>query len=279
MRARFGGPLVRAGAVKFFVDGVVETHTGYLAEPVRGSAGRTAAQPVWPPELLVEASAAPPRRPGSSCTTTPSATPPLSLAVDAIEAARGRAGAGRARPRHAPAGRRPEGLRAHGGRRSRRGPAAVLVHQGSRLRRAPCAGSSARAPTTCTRCAACWTPASRWRRRATTRSRRLRIRCSPSSAASCAATRSPAWTRSSGPRRLSTSRPWSRPSPSPARARTSWSTRRGRSEPGKSADLVVLSEDLLGLPAGAHQRGRGGADAVPRPPRVRRRPVRRPRAD
>ena len=35
MRARFTGPLVRAAGVKLFVDGVLETHTGYLARTVR----------------------------------------------------------------------------------------------------------------------------------------------------------------------------------------------------------------------------------------------------
>ena len=52
----------------------------------------------------------------------------------------------------------------------------------------------------------------------------------------------------------------------------------GSLEPGKSADLVVLREDLFAVAGRAHQRGRGGADAVPRPSDVRLRPVRRPRS-
>ncbi len=56
-RARFAGPLVRAAAVKLFTDGVIESHTGYLAEPYADRPGFCSA-PVWAPERLVEASVA-----------------------------------------------------------------------------------------------------------------------------------------------------------------------------------------------------------------------------
>jgi predicted amidohydrolase YtcJ len=92
MRARFGGPLVRAGAVKFFVDGVVETHTGYLAEPYEDRPGYCG-EPVWPPELLVEASRAAAAA-GFQLHYHVIGDAALTLAVDAIEAARKDAGSG-----------------------------------------------------------------------------------------------------------------------------------------------------------------------------------------
>ncbi len=92
MRARFGGPLVRAGAIKFFVDGVVETHTGYLAEPYVDRPGYRG-EPVWPPELLVEASCAAAAA-GFQLHYHVIGDAALSLAVDAIEAARRDSGPG-----------------------------------------------------------------------------------------------------------------------------------------------------------------------------------------
>lgn len=56
-RARCAGPLVRAAAVKLFTDGVIESHTGYLAESYADRPGFCSA-PVWAPERLVEASVA-----------------------------------------------------------------------------------------------------------------------------------------------------------------------------------------------------------------------------
>ena len=58
MRARFTGPLVRAAAVKLFVDGVArDAHGAIWRSPTR--TGRaSAATPIWPPERLIEASAA-----------------------------------------------------------------------------------------------------------------------------------------------------------------------------------------------------------------------------
>ena len=53
-RARFAGPLVRVATVKLFVDGVLEAHTGYLAEPYADRPGFRGA-PIWSPERLVEA--------------------------------------------------------------------------------------------------------------------------------------------------------------------------------------------------------------------------------
>ena len=55
VRARFAGPLVQAATAKFFVDGVIETHTAYLAEPYDDRPGFRG-RPVWPPESLIEAS-------------------------------------------------------------------------------------------------------------------------------------------------------------------------------------------------------------------------------
>ena len=46
-----------AAAVKLFTDGVIESHTGYLAEPYADRPGFCSA-PVWAPERLVEASVA-----------------------------------------------------------------------------------------------------------------------------------------------------------------------------------------------------------------------------
>ena len=56
-RARFAGPLLRAGAIKLFADGVIESHTGYLAEPYADRPGFRG-DPIWEPDRLVAASAA-----------------------------------------------------------------------------------------------------------------------------------------------------------------------------------------------------------------------------
>jgi predicted amidohydrolase YtcJ len=57
VRRRFDGPLVRAATVKFMVDGVLETHTGLLKEPYDDRPGFTG-EPIWAPERLIAASAA-----------------------------------------------------------------------------------------------------------------------------------------------------------------------------------------------------------------------------
>ena len=56
-RARHTDMLLRAGAVKLFADGVIESHTGYLAEPYADRPGFRGA-PIWEPERLVTASVA-----------------------------------------------------------------------------------------------------------------------------------------------------------------------------------------------------------------------------
>ncbi len=92
MRARFKGPLVRAAAVKLFVDGVIETHTGYLAEPYADRPGFRGA-PVWRPERLIEASSAAAAA-GFQLHYHAIGDAAVSLAVDAVAAARRGSGAG-----------------------------------------------------------------------------------------------------------------------------------------------------------------------------------------
>jgi predicted amidohydrolase YtcJ len=86
VRARFDGPLVRAATAKFFVDGVIETHTAYLAEPYDDRPGFRG-DPVWPPELLIEASRAAAEA-GFQLHYHVIGDAALSLAIDAVEAAR-----------------------------------------------------------------------------------------------------------------------------------------------------------------------------------------------
>jgi hypothetical protein len=57
VRARFTGPLIRADTVKLFVDGVIETHTGYLVKPYADRPGFRG-EPIWPADRLAAASAA-----------------------------------------------------------------------------------------------------------------------------------------------------------------------------------------------------------------------------
>jgi predicted amidohydrolase YtcJ len=86
-RARFDGQLVRAVTAKFMVDGVIETHTGYLSEPYADQPGFRG-EPVWPPEFLVEASCAFAAA-GFQLHYHVIGDAALSLALDAVEAARG----------------------------------------------------------------------------------------------------------------------------------------------------------------------------------------------
>jgi predicted amidohydrolase YtcJ len=92
VRTRCDGPLARAATAKFFVDGVIETHTAYLAEPYEDRPGFRG-DPVWPPELLVEASRAAAAA-GFQLHYHVIGDAALTLAVDAIEAAREEAGTG-----------------------------------------------------------------------------------------------------------------------------------------------------------------------------------------
>ncbi|HTX69936.1 MAG TPA: amidohydrolase [Thermoleophilia bacterium] len=56
-RSRHSGPLVRAGCAKFFADGVVEGHTAYLHDEYADRPGYRG-EPIWPADHLAEASAA-----------------------------------------------------------------------------------------------------------------------------------------------------------------------------------------------------------------------------
>jgi predicted amidohydrolase YtcJ len=86
VRARFTGPLVRAATVKLFIDGVIETHTGYLAEPYADRPG-FCGTPIWPPERLIEASSAAAAA-GFQLHYHAIGDAAVSLALDAIAAAR-----------------------------------------------------------------------------------------------------------------------------------------------------------------------------------------------
>ena len=91
VRARFSGPLVRATTVKFFIDGVLETHTGYLAEPYVDRPGFRSAS-IWPAERLIEASSAAAAA-GFQLHYHAIGDAAVSLALDAIAAARQAGGA------------------------------------------------------------------------------------------------------------------------------------------------------------------------------------------
>jgi predicted amidohydrolase YtcJ len=91
VRARFDGPLARAETAKFFVDGVIETHTAYLSEPYDDRPGFRG-DPVWPPDLLIEASRVVAAA-GFQLHYHVIGDAALSLALDAIEGARSGGGA------------------------------------------------------------------------------------------------------------------------------------------------------------------------------------------
>jgi hypothetical protein len=92
MRARFTGPLVRVAGVKLFVDGVIETHTACLAEPYADRPDFRGV-PIWEPVRLVEASVAAAAA-GFQLHYHTIGEAAVSLAVDAIAAARGGDGEG-----------------------------------------------------------------------------------------------------------------------------------------------------------------------------------------
>jgi predicted amidohydrolase YtcJ len=92
VRTRLSGPLTRVETAKFFVDGVLETHTGWLKEPYTDQPGSTGT-PIWEPERLVRASVAAARA-GFQLHYHTIGDAAVSLALDAISAARdGRPGA------------------------------------------------------------------------------------------------------------------------------------------------------------------------------------------
>jgi len=91
-RARHTGPLVRTAAVKLFVDGVIESHTAHLAEPYADRPGDRG-PPVWAPERLLEASVAAARA-GFQLHYHAIGDAAVSLSLDAIAAARGAGAAG-----------------------------------------------------------------------------------------------------------------------------------------------------------------------------------------
>ncbi len=91
-RARHTGPLVRTAAVKLFVDGVIESHTARLALPYADSPGECGPL-VWAPDRLVEASRAAARA-GFQLHYHAIGDAAVSLSLDAITAARGAAVAG-----------------------------------------------------------------------------------------------------------------------------------------------------------------------------------------
>jgi len=86
-RARHAGPLVRTAAVKLFVDGVIESHTAHLSRPYADRPGDRGPL-VWAPERLVEASVAAARA-GFQLHYHAIGDAAVSLSLDAIAAARG----------------------------------------------------------------------------------------------------------------------------------------------------------------------------------------------
>jgi predicted amidohydrolase YtcJ len=86
VRERFDGPLARAATAKFFVDGVIETHTAFLKEPYADRPDYRG-EPVWPPELLIEASRLAAEA-GFQLHYHAIGDAAVSVAVDAVEAAR-----------------------------------------------------------------------------------------------------------------------------------------------------------------------------------------------
>ena len=89
-RARCAGPLLRAAAVKLFVDGVIESHTGYLKEPYADRPGYRG-EPVWAPARLIEASVAA-AAVGFQLHYHAIGDAAVSLALDAVAAARRQSG-------------------------------------------------------------------------------------------------------------------------------------------------------------------------------------------
>jgi len=86
-RARHTGALVRSAAVKLFVDGVIESHTAHLAHPYADRPGDRGPL-VWAPERLIEASVAAARA-GFQLHYHAIGDAAVALSLDAIAAARG----------------------------------------------------------------------------------------------------------------------------------------------------------------------------------------------
>jgi len=91
-RDRIAGPLLQARTAKFFADGVFEGHSGYLSEPYSDRPGYTGA-PVWQPEKLCAAATAAAQA-GLQLHFHAIGDAAVTLALDAIEAARRGAGNG-----------------------------------------------------------------------------------------------------------------------------------------------------------------------------------------
>lgn len=85
-RARDAGPLVRTAAVKLFVDGVLEAHTGLVSEPYADRPGFRG-EPIWEPEALVDVSVCAARA-GFQLHYHSIGDAAVSLALDAVAAAR-----------------------------------------------------------------------------------------------------------------------------------------------------------------------------------------------
>jgi predicted amidohydrolase YtcJ len=94
-RTGHAGPLVRVGAVKLFADGVVEGHTGFLARPYDDRPGYCG-EPMWEPEKLAEASVAAAEA-GFQLHYHAIGDAAIALSLDAIAAARPRGAAAGAR--------------------------------------------------------------------------------------------------------------------------------------------------------------------------------------
>ena len=90
-RARQTGPLVCVSAVKLFVDGIIEAHTGFLAAPYADRPDMTGA-PIWEPERLVQASVAAAEC-GFQLHYHAIGDAAVALALDSVAAARRRSGA------------------------------------------------------------------------------------------------------------------------------------------------------------------------------------------
>jgi len=91
-RDRHTGALVGTAAVKLFVDGVIESHTAHLARPYADMPGERGPL-VWAPERLIEASVAAARA-GFQLHYHAIGDAAVALSLDAIAAARGARAAG-----------------------------------------------------------------------------------------------------------------------------------------------------------------------------------------
>jgi predicted amidohydrolase YtcJ len=91
-RDRLAGPVLQARGAKFFVDGVIEGHSGLLSEPYSDRPGYTGS-PVWRPEKLCAAATAAAQA-GLQLHFHAIGDAAITMALDTIEAARRSAGSG-----------------------------------------------------------------------------------------------------------------------------------------------------------------------------------------